>query len=100
MPEREVRMAAQLYEARDAARKLHGDLYASKMAEYGSAIQEVARRTGLTDMQTAVRMAQGEQDDGRAYTAVTILAAMVELVEPSTAEHGGQRAPHPRREDG
>lgn len=40
--EKQVRLAAQLYQARDAVRRLLGDKYAAKMAELGQPLQRLA----------------------------------------------------------
>ncbi len=88
MAEKHVRMAAHLYEAREAARTILGAKFDRRMAEYGDSIREVAKRHGITEMQAAVRLAQAAQKDGQAYTAALVLAAMVELAEPSPRTEG------------
>ncbi|HEY1034576.1 MAG TPA: hypothetical protein VGE09_06305 [Pseudoxanthomonas sp.] len=83
MTEQRVRMVAQLYEARDQIRKLLGNAYSARMAEYGKAIEAIAAKKNITLLQAGIAAAKTMQDDGQAYTAIAVLAATVELLEPS-----------------
>lgn len=88
MAENHVRMAAHLYEARDTARDLHGAQFDNRMAEFGAAIREVAKRKGITEEQAGIQLAKAAQDDGRPYTAVTVMGALCELLDPSPRTEG------------
>ena len=57
--EQQVRMAAQLYQARDAVRRLLGDKYAAKMAELGEALQRLADARGTTVLKEAIGASDG-----------------------------------------
>lgn len=81
--ERQVRMAARLYEMRDTARRLLGDGYAGKMAELGAALQTVADKTQREPLAVAIEAAR----DAHGLTQCYILAAAVELAEPSGKRH-------------
>lgn len=83
--EQGVRIAAQLYEARDQVRLLLGDAYSARMAEYGKAIRAIAEKKNLSLLRAGIAAAKTMQNDGQAYTAVVVLAATVELLEPSPA---------------
>lgn len=83
MAEQRIRIAAQLYEARDDARTLLGDAYSARMAELGKAINTIAEKKQITVLQAGIAAAKAMQEDGQAYTAVSVLAATVELLEPS-----------------
>jgi hypothetical protein len=78
--ENKVKMAAQLYQYRDAARSMLGGEYATRMAEMGAAIKHVAGVKGISDMSAAIELAQ--QTSG--FGTVIVLAAVVELTEPTT----------------
>lgn len=78
--ERHVRMAAQLYEARKAAKTLLGEAYKPKMADLGAALNKLADAKACSVLQVAIEAAR-DCDSG--YTQIQILAAAVELTEPS-----------------
>jgi len=77
--ERQVRMAARLYEMRDTARRLLGDKYGDKMAELGGALRQVADLTKREPLSVAIEAAR----DADGLTQCYVLAAAVELAEPS-----------------
>ena len=89
--ENAVQMAAKLYECRDAARNILGGRYAEKMAEYGAAVQGIAaeRCCGILEAGTTLAKATGG-----GMSAILVLAATVEIIEPSnggsepTERHG------------
>lgn len=83
--EHEVRLAAKLYELRDTARSLLGDRYATKMQELGGVLSMVAEKTQREPLSVAIEAAR----DAAAVERVYILAAAVELAEPSR-EPGGR----------
>lgn len=83
--ERAVRMAARMYEMRDTARRLLGDKYKDRMAEYAPIIQRVADNRKCSVLQAGGMMAS-ESGDG--MMTVMIVAAMVEMIEPSNSEAG------------
>lgn len=83
MTEQHVRITAQLYEAREQVRRLLGDAFSARMAALGKAIQVIAEKKKITVLQAGIAAAKAMQEDGQAYTAVSVLAATVELLEPS-----------------
>lgn len=89
--EKQVRMAARLYEMRETAQRLLGARYAAKMKELGDAMTKVAEKTDRTVLSIAIEAAK----DADAITQCYLLAAAVELAEPTkTAERqdNNQRA--------
>ena len=83
MSEQHVRLTAQLYEAREQMWRLLGDAFSARMAALGKAIQVIAEKKKITVLQAGIAAAKAMQEDGQAYTAVSVLAATVELLEPS-----------------
>lgn len=81
--ERQVRMAARLYEMRDTARRLLGADYAAKMAELGGALKTVADKTDRQPLAVAIEAARDADGLAQCY----ILAAAVELAEPGSLPH-------------
>lgn len=80
--EREVRIAADLYNARDEMRDLFGPLYAEKMADSGARLKAEAEKLGKDILATAIDVAKRQPSIVLQKMA---LAAAVELIEP-TAE--------------
>lgn len=81
--ERHVRIAADLYKARDTARRMCGEKYSANMAEIGGVLKEIARARGVDVLVAATDAAK----DGRTgFDAWMILAAAVELIEPTPVE--------------
>ena len=78
--EKTVKMAARLYEMRDTARRLLGADYATKMAELGLALATAAEKTKREPLSVAIEASR----DAHGLTQCYILAAAVELAEPST----------------
>lgn len=77
--EQQVRLAAQLYEARDAVRRLLGTTYSARMVELGGALQRVADASKTTVLSAAINAARSVSG----LDSLLILAAAVELSEPS-----------------
>lgn len=77
--EQQVQMAATLYDARRSARILLGESFKPKMAELGDALTTIAKAKGIDTLQAAILCARGASG----MQAVQILAAAVELTEPT-----------------
>ena len=78
---RESSLGAKFYETRDTARLMLGEHYSGRMQELGAVLTKVAtgRKTGTLDAaQDMVRAA-----DLYGFEAIQVLAAAVELIEPS-----------------
>lgn len=82
--ERQVRMAARLYEMRETARRLLGERYRDEMAKLGGALKQVAARTNRQPLSIAIEAARDADGLQQCY----ILAAAVELAEPDGASSG------------
>lgn len=78
--EQQVKMAAKLYECRDTAKTLLGDRYKARMAELGDALKAIAAGKKC-ELLHAANLAARACDSG--FDQVQVLAAAVELVEPS-----------------
>lgn len=85
--EKQVRMAARLYEMRDTARRLLGDKYAQHMAEVGTTLRRVADATKREPLEVAIEAARDADGLAQCY----LLAAAVELTEPTKTRSQGMR---------
>lgn len=83
MSERLVKISAKLYGARDAARRMLGATYLERTKAWGELIDQVARAKGLSRIEAATLLANGAVEEGNNMAVVVILAAAVELIEPS-----------------
>ncbi len=79
--EKQVQMAAQLYEMRDKARRLLGDRYKPHMAELGNILTMTARRDKKEPLAVAIEVAKKRNWIG--MDLMLVMAAAVELEEPT-----------------
>lgn len=82
--EEEIRMANKLYEMRDAAKRLLGDTYVARMNILREPISRIQRVDKCDPLVAATTIAKGT--NANAYEVIFIMAAAVEMIEPSTAE--------------
>lgn len=96
--ERAIGMASKLYEARRASRTLLGSRWREHMQFIGEAIKLCQQRTGMDTIQAAMKMCERcHANGGPATDSVHILAAAVELVEPSETPNAELSGPGRRR---
>ena len=79
--EKQVQMAAQLYDMRDKARRLMGDKYKPHMAELGKILKMTAERDGKQPLAVATEVCKKRELIG--MDLVMVMAAAVELAEPT-----------------
>lgn len=77
--EKQVRMAAQMYEMRDAAKVLLQDKFNAHMVKIGALLQSYANAKGKSVLSAAIDAAK--QPDCDATDVMMIMAAAVELSE-------------------
>ena len=82
-----VRLSDQLYAARDTARVMCGERYPEIMARFGGHIERLAPYCGGR-LAAAEKWARSAADADDEKSAVVILAAAVELIDPSVAPNG------------
>lgn len=79
--EKQVTMAAQLYNMRDKARRLMGDKYKPHMAELGKILTMTAARDKKEPLAVAIEVAKKRELIG--MDLMMVMAAAVELAEPT-----------------
>jgi hypothetical protein len=84
--EQAIGLTAQLYSARNAAKFLWGEQFPDKVAEWRTAIEAVAAARKVDNLQATTLLSTAAEKRGSPYTALTILAAYVEMTEPSIPE--------------
>jgi len=81
--EQPIRIAAKLYAVRDYAKRALGDKYHARMEEGGKLLTGIAEAKKCGVMEVAINASQSAARKGDINTVVFILAAAVELLEPS-----------------
>ena len=79
--QKQVQMAAQLYDMREKARRLLGDRYKSHMAELGRILAMTAERDKKSVLAVATEVAKKRNLIG--MDLLLVMAAAVELMEPT-----------------
>lgn len=85
--EQAVKMAAKLYECRDAAKLIFGAGYHARMEAYGQAVKSAAQAMECSDLAAATALANKQPGT---TAAILYLAAVVEMTEPSNGPHEGR----------
>jgi predicted nucleotidyltransferase len=80
-----IRLTAQLYEMRSAARVLLGKNFAEQMAFMSCVLQRIAEQR-KTDLLAAAQWLAARQESGDGIERIRIFAAYVESVDPSIVE--------------
>jgi hypothetical protein len=88
--ENHVRMAAQLYDMRDKARRLLGDKYAAHMAELGKILKMTSERDHKSVLSVATEICKKRDLIG--MDLLMVMSAAVELMDPSPLASKGQQA--------
>ena len=75
-----IKVAARLYECRDAAKSVLGEGYHERMKAYGQTVKSAANAMGCSDIAAATTLSNKA---GGGMAAIFYLAAVVEMTEPS-----------------
>lgn len=81
--EQAVGITAKLYRIRNVAKFLWGDEYPAKMRDWRAAIELVASRKKIGNLEAARAMGERALANGAESIYLTIMAAYVEMTEPS-----------------
>ncbi len=77
--EKAIKMAAQLYECRDTAKRLFGSAYQQRMDAYGQIVKSAANAMQCSELSAATTLAT----KAGGLSAICYMAAVVEMTEPS-----------------
>lgn len=81
--EQAVKMAANLYECRDTAKRAFGDRYHARIEAYVQTVKSAANALNCSDLAAATTLANKA---GGGMAAICYLAAVVEMAEPSNRD--------------
>jgi hypothetical protein len=86
--EQQIRMAARLYEARDALLRLQGaEGFARTVANTRPAVEAYMEHYQVSELTAAMQMCERVRFDG--FAQLAILATVVEMIEPSRSNARG-----------
>jgi len=83
--EKQIKMAAKLYEMRDTAKRFFGPEYLDKLKPYSDLLKKVMEANKEDELKAAMRLVQIESFADNGMAQLMVFAAAVELVEPSGA---------------
>ena len=82
LDEQRIKLAADLYDARTAARQIAGADYEERLKQPKAIILAASQKWDLDKFKTTMRLCEKASDDGAsAFVTMWFLAAYVELVE-------------------
>jgi aminopeptidase C len=81
--EKEIKIAAKLYECRDTAKKFFKELYPEKIKPYVSLINAVAKANNLDKLHAVLKIAELKTINNDGFAMMMVMAAAVEIIEPS-----------------
>jgi hypothetical protein len=78
--QQKIQMAAKLYDCRDTARRLLGEAFSAKVAEYSEVIKLVMSDKKIDALTAGIFVSKQSENP---MTVMMVLAATVEMIEPS-----------------
>lgn len=82
--ERQVKLAAKMYEARDTARFVWGADYQKNIRDVIETIKVIQQQRRETFLETCIFAAKKAEEAGQTFYSIAVIAAAVEEAEPST----------------
>lgn len=79
--EQSIRIAAKLYEFRDGAKRLLGERYEARMADFRKPIEIVQAKKNCGVLEAATHICKNADCGG--FEVIFIMAAALEMIEPS-----------------
>jgi hypothetical protein len=81
--EQQIKMAAKLYRCRDTAKRFFGDEFQDKIQPYKQVISGVAKEKSIGELEAMMKICEDDVIKNNGWTLVLLMAAAVELIEPS-----------------
>ena len=81
--EKQVKIAAKLYECRDTAKRFFKAEYKAKLEPYTHIIKAVMKANNLEEIPALLKVSQTHTYQDNAMGQMMFMAAVVELIEPS-----------------
>jgi hypothetical protein len=84
--EQQVRIAAKMYETRDAMKRLRGDKWPADFVEYSGFIRRAMQSWNMDVLPACLRLCEAEKLADEPLTQMMLVVVAVEMVEPSEEE--------------
>lgn len=81
--EKQVKMAAKLYECRDTAKRFFKEEYKAKLEPYTHILKAVMKANNLDEIPALLKISKTHTYQENAMGQMMFMAAVVELIEPS-----------------
>lgn len=81
--EQQIKMAAKLYRCRDTAKRFFGEEFKEKIQPYKKIISDVAMDKNIGELEAMMKICDDDVIKNNGWTLMLLMAAAVELVEPS-----------------
>jgi len=81
--EKQIKMAAKLYECRDTAKKFLGAEYKERLKPYTQILKATMKANNLEEIPALLKVSQTETYQDNPIGQMMFMAATVELIEPS-----------------
>ena len=81
--EKQIKLAAKLYEFRDIAKRFFKDDYKERLQPYTHILKEVMKANNLEELPALLKISKTEHYQGNPMAQMMYMAAVVELIEPS-----------------
>lgn len=81
--EQRIKIAARLYHVRDTAKRFFREDYLEKLKPYTHILQAVCKANEIDELQALIRCLQLESIAGNGMAQMVMIAAAVEMMEPS-----------------
>ena len=81
--EKQIKIAAKLYECRDTAKRLFKDDYFERIEPYKKLIQAVMKANNIGEIPALLKISQTETYQENEVGQMMFIAAVTELMEPS-----------------
>ena len=81
--EKEIKIAAKLYECRDAAKRFWGEEFKEKLKPFTRNIHQVMLRENMNEINALLLISKMQHYQSHGMAQMMYMAAVVELIEPS-----------------
>jgi hypothetical protein len=81
--EKQIKIAAKLYECRDTAKRLFKEEYEERVKPYSTLIIAVSEANKIDTLQSMIKISQLEIMENNGMGLMMLMAAAVEIIEPS-----------------
>src|SRR5665648_372262 len=85
--EKQIKMAARLYEGRDTAKRFFRDEYQEKIKPYSHILSAVMKANNLDEIPALLKISETKTYQENAMGQMMFMAAVVEMIEPLECHH-------------